>query len=132
MHEFFYVYLKPKYNEKAKLFYMDTYSLIVHVKTEYIYKDIAEDVEKKFDPSNYELKRLLPKGKNEDVMGLMKDELSQKIMKEFPRLRAKTYSQLTDDNDESKKKKDTKKCVIKKPLNLKIIKNCLQACQLEN
>ena len=132
MHEFFYVYLKPKYNEKAKLFYMDTYSLIVHVKTEYIYKDIAEDVEKKFDPSNYELKRLLPKGKNEDVMGLMKDELSQKIMKEFQRLRAKTYSKLTDDNDESKKEKDTKKCVIKKPLNLKIIKNCLQACQLEN
>ena len=34
--------------------YMDTDSFIVHVKTEDIYKDLAEDVEAKFDTSNFE------------------------------------------------------------------------------
>ena len=43
---------------------MDTDSLIVHVKTDYIYKDIAEDVEKRFDTSNFEIDIPLPKGKN--------------------------------------------------------------------
>ena len=41
-------YIKPKYGENAKLCYMDIDSLIVHVKTD-IYKDIAEDVETRFD-----------------------------------------------------------------------------------
>ena len=43
---------------------MDTDSLIVHVKTDDIYKDIAEDVEKRFDNSNFEIDIPLPKGKN--------------------------------------------------------------------
>ena len=45
MYEFWYDYVKPKYDEKAKLCYMDTDSFIVHVKTDDIYKDI-KDVEK--------------------------------------------------------------------------------------
>ena len=59
-----------------QLCYMDTDSFIVHVKTDDIYKDIAEDVEKRFDTSNFEIDRPLPKVKNEKVIGLMKDELS--------------------------------------------------------
>ena len=43
---------------------MGTGSFIVHVKTDDIYKDIAEDVEARFDTSNYELDGPLPKGKN--------------------------------------------------------------------
>ena len=54
---------------------MDTDSFIVHVKTDDIYKDIAVDVEKRFDTSNFEKDRLLPKGKNKKVIGLMKGEL---------------------------------------------------------
>ena len=49
MYEFWYDYVKPKYGENAKLCYMDTDSFIVHVKTDDIYKDIAEDVETRFD-----------------------------------------------------------------------------------
>ena len=60
---------KPKYNEKAKLCYMNTDSFIVYVKIEDIYEDIAKNVEKRFDTSNYELERLLPKGKNKKVFG---------------------------------------------------------------
>ena len=62
---------------------MDTDSFIVQIKTEDIYKDIAEDVETRFDTSNYELDRLLPKGKNKKVIGLMKDELGGETMTKF-------------------------------------------------
>ena len=44
MYEFWYDYVKPKYGEKAKLCYMDTENFIVYLKTDSIYKDIAEDV----------------------------------------------------------------------------------------
>ena len=60
---------------------MDTNSLIVYIKTDDINKDIAEVVETRFDTSNFELDRLLPKGKNKKVIGLMKDELGGQIMK---------------------------------------------------
>ena len=72
MYEFWYDYTKPKYGENAKVCYMDTESFIIYVKTDDIYKDIAEDVETRFHTSNFELDRLLPKGKNEKVIGLMK------------------------------------------------------------
>ena len=39
--------------------------------TDDIYKDIEEDVETRFDTSNYELDRPLPKGKNKKLIGLM-------------------------------------------------------------
>ena len=59
MSKFWYDYIKPKYCEKAKLYYMDTDHLIVQVKIDDIYKDIAEDVETEFDTSNYGMDRLL-------------------------------------------------------------------------
>ena len=62
---------------------MDTDSLIVYIKTDYIYKDIAEDVETRFDTSNYELDRPLPKGKNKKAIGLIKNKLGRKIMTKF-------------------------------------------------
>ena len=49
MYEFWYDYVKPIYGEKVKLCYMDTVSFIVYIKTEDIYKDIAKDVETRFD-----------------------------------------------------------------------------------
>ena len=59
MHKFWYDYVKPKYGTKAKLCYMDTDSFIVYIKTNYIYKDIAEGVETMFCTSSYELNRPL-------------------------------------------------------------------------
>ena len=100
MYEFWYNYVKPKYGEKAKLCYMDTNGFIVYIKTDDIYKDIPEDVETIFDTSNYELDRPLPKEKNKKVIGLIKDELDQKIMIKCVGLRAKTYSYLKDDGSE--------------------------------
>ena len=61
MYEFRYDYVKLKYGEKTKLYYMDTDSFIVYRKTDDIYKDIARDVETRFNTSNYKLDRPLSK-----------------------------------------------------------------------
>ena len=126
MYEFWYEYMKPKY-VNVKLCYMDTDSFIMHIKTKDFYEDISDDVEKRFDTSNYEYKfvecnRPLPKGKNKKMIGLMRDDLGGKIMIDFVALRLKTYSYLMDDDNEAKKTKGTKKYVIKKYLNSMIIK----------
>ena len=93
MYEFHYDYMKRKYDEKSlKLLYMDTDALVYDIKTEDVYKDIAEDVETRIDTSGYEPDRPLPIGKNKKVIGLMKDELGGKIMKDFISLRPKMYS----------------------------------------
>ena len=102
MYEFMYDYAKPKYGENAKLRYMGTDSCIAHVKTEDIYKEIAKEVETRFDTLNLELGRLLLKGKNKKVIRLMKDKLGGEIMIKFVRLTAKNYSYLTDEGTEDK------------------------------
>ena len=105
MYEFWYDYIKPKYQDNAKLCYMDTDSFIINIKTEDFYEGIANDVEKRFDTSNYEDNIPLSKGKNKKVIGLMKDELGRKIMTEFAALTPKTYSYLMDDGKSDKKAK---------------------------
>ena len=152
MCEFSYDYMKPKYNDNVKLCYMDTDSFVMHIKTNDFYKDIASDVENRFDTSNYEVntsqttsettaepsslersslersaleRRPLPTGKNKKVIGLMKDELGGKIIAEFVTLRPKTYSFLTDNGKEDKKAKGTKKCIIKKMIKFNDYKKCL-------
>ena len=49
MYEFWYDYMRPKYKEKAKVYYTNTDSFTTHIKTEDFYKDIADDVDKRFD-----------------------------------------------------------------------------------
>ena len=125
MYEFWYDYMKPQYSNDVKLCYMDTDSFVMNIKTEDFYKDIANDVEKRFDMSNYEVDRPLPTGKNKKVIGLMKDESGGRIMTEFITLRAKAYTYLTDDSKEDKKAKGTKKCVIKRMIKFDDYKRCL-------
>ena len=117
--------MKPNYFNKVKLCDMDTDSFVMNIKMNDFYKDIANDVEKRFDTSNYECNRPLPTEKNNKVIGLMKDELGGKIITEFVTLRPKTYSYSTDDGKEDKKAKGTKKCVIKRMIKFNDYKNCL-------
>ena len=94
-------------------------------------EEIVEDVETRFDTSNYELDRPLPKGKKKKVIGLMTDELGGKIMKWFFRLR--TYSCLKVNVSEDDKAKGIKivssrenlklKKTVQKKLNFKIKKH---------
>ena len=90
MYEFWHNYVKRKYGQNEKLCYMDTDSFIIDEKTDDIYKMISEDVETRFDTSNFESERPLIKGKNKKVIGLIKDEIGGKIKTKFVGLRAKT------------------------------------------
>ena len=69
----------------------------------------------------------MPTGKNEKEIGLMKDELGGKIMTEFVALRPETYAYAidVDKDNEFKKAKGTKKCVIKEKLKFEEHKDCL-------
>ena len=118
MYEFHYDYVIPKYEDRLKLCYMDTDSLIYSIKTEDFYSDISPDIESRFDTSGYpnDESRPLPVGKNKKVIGLMKDELGGEIMKEFVSLRPKMCSYRVG-NSEPKKCKGIKKCVVKKTIS---------------
>ena len=111
-YESWYDYVKPKYKDKAKLRHMDTDSFVIHIFNEDFFEDISNAVERCFDTSNYDKndRRPLQIDMNKKVIGLSKDELGEKIMKEFCVLRAKTYTYLMDDDE--KKDKGIKKCVI--------------------
>ena len=123
MYEFHYDYMLPKYGKNIKLCYMDTDSFVYDIKTKDFYKDIAEDVETRFDTSGY-CDRPLPVGKNKKVIGLMKDELRGEVMKEFVSLRPKMYSYKVG-STEPKKCKGIKKCVVKKTITFEDYKKCL-------
>ena len=130
MYEFWYDYLKPKYQDNIKLCYMDTDSFIIQIETDDFFKDISNDVDKWFDTSKYDKNdnRPLEIGKNKKIIGKFKDELNGKIITEFIALRAKTYAytQLNEDKiEEHKKAKGTKKFVIKKHLNFELYKRAL-------
>ena len=105
---------------------------IVCIKTADNYKDIAEHIKTRFDTSNQELHRPLPKRKNKQVIELTKDGLGGKIMTKSVGLRGKTYSYLIDDGSEDKIAKGTKICVIKRKNKFENYTNCSEASQLEN
>ncbi|XP_057300808.1 uncharacterized protein LOC130636808 [Hydractinia symbiolongicarpus] len=108
---------------------MDTESFLYHIRTEDIYRDIADDVKTRFDTSAYSKDddRPLPIGKNKKVVGLMKDELSGKIMTEFITLRAKlyVYKSITKWGGDPKAK-GVKKCVTAKSITFEDYQRCLE------
>ena len=125
MYEFHYDYMKRKYtDDKLTLCYMDAHSLIYSIKTEDFYKNIADDVETKFDTSGYIPDRPLPVGLNKKVIGLMKDELGGEIMREFVSLQPKMYSYKVG-NSKPRKCKGIMKCVVKKTISFDDCKKCL-------
>ena len=84
----------------GKLSYMDIDSFVIYIETEDFYKDIADDVEKWFDTSNYNEndKRPFTIGKNKKIPGLFTDESNGNFMKKFVALRAKIYAYLMEDD----------------------------------
>ena len=125
MYKFHNDYMIPKYGDRLKFCYMDTDSLVYHIKTEDFYADIADDVQMRFVTSGYIPDRPLPVGLNRKVIGLMKDELRGKIMTEFVALSPKLYSYRELDGLEDKKCKGIKKCIVKKTLTFEDYKTCL-------
>ena len=120
--------MRPKYGSKAELYYMDTGSSVEVIETEDVYRDIAKDVETRFNTGGYskDENRPLPIGKNKKVIGLMKDEICRKIMTEFVSLRAKMYVyRKTDKKMEEKRCKGTKQCVVVEKITFGDFKTCL-------
>ena len=118
MYQFWYDYIKLKYGGKARLCYMDTDSFIIYIETEDFYEDIAGDVEKWFDTSNYDKndERRLPIEINGKILDKFKDEPGGKIMAKNAALRAKVYAYLKEDGGVHKRAKGTKKCAIKREI----------------
>ena len=104
-----------------------TDSVVIYAITEDFYEDIADDVKKLFDTSNYNKvdKRPLPTGETEKIIGIFKEELRGKIIKKFVGLRAKKYGYLMDDDTEHKNAKATKKYVMKREVTFKNYEDCL-------
>ena len=127
MYDFHYNYIKPKYGAKAKLLFTDTDSFLYEIKTEDFYKDIAGDVKDRFDTSEYPENHPsgIPTGINKKVLGMFKDEVAGKNIKEFVGLRAKLYSFIIEDGEENKKCKGVKKQVVKKSITHEDYKTCL-------
>ncbi|KAK4886036.1 hypothetical protein RN001_002307 [Aquatica leii] len=116
MYEFFYDYAKKKYEKNVNLLYTDTDSLILEIKTENVYEDMKNDIDK-FDTSNYPIDNIhnMPIGK--PVLGRMKDEYAGNIVTLFLGTGAKAYCvQLL--SELIKKAKGVKHYVIKKHLTL--------------
>ena len=111
MYVFHYNYIKRKYGNKAKRLFTDTDSLMYKIQTEDFYKDISEDVEHRFDTSDYPPNHPsgIPSGLNKKVLGMFKDEAGGKVIDEFVGLRAKLYSYKMLEGNESKKCKGVKK-----------------------
>ena len=91
-----------------------------------IYKDTANDVEKRFDTSNYEVERSLTIDKNKKLIGLTNNKLCEEIMTELVDLRPKAFSYLIDGCVVDKKAKGIKNCIIKKRLKFRDYKKCQQ------
>ena len=127
MYDFHYNYIKQKYEDKAKLLFTDTDSLMYEIQTEDFYKDISKDVKHKFDTSDYPPNHPsgIPSGVNKKVLGMFKDEAGGKVIDEFVGLRAKSYSYKMSEGEESKKCKGVKKSVIKKSILHEDYKKCL-------
>ena len=121
MYQFSYDYIKPKYQDRAKLCYMDTDNFANYIKIEDFIKTLLMMSK---NGLTYQTTEKMIKDRFQQIR-TRKDELGGKIMKEFVALKAKTYPYLMNDDTEHKKAKGTKKCVIKRDLMLKNYKDCL-------
>ena len=90
MYDFHYNYIKKKYNDKAKLLFTDTDSLIYEIEIEDAYKDFLSDKDK-FDNSEYPENSPYFDKSNKKLIGKFKDEASGIPINEFIGLRSKTY-----------------------------------------
>jgi hypothetical protein len=127
MYDFHYKYIKAKYGDKATLLFTDTDSLAYEIKTEDFYADISNDVETRFDTSEYpkEHPSGIKTGVNKKVVGMFKDEAAGKQIEEFVGLRAKLYSYKMWDGKENKKCKGVKKNVVEHTITHEDYKNTL-------
>lgn len=123
MYDFWYNYIKKKYEKSAQLQMTDTDSVLFSCETNDIYEDMKSAMEY-FDTSDYPESHMLYNEWNKKVLGKMKDETNGKPINEFVGLRSKMYSFLCD-NKEEKRAKGIAKATVKKDLKHECYKNTL-------
>ena len=111
MYQFPYDNIKNKYDNKSKLLFTDTDSLMYEIKTEDVYEDFSSNKEM-FNFSNFSTKLKYYDDSNRLIIGKMKDETRGSEFEEFVELKAKMYSFLVDDNNEHKKEKGVNRNLI--------------------
>ena len=107
MNDFYYYYIRNKHDNKSKLLFTNTDTLM--------YKDVYEDFNSDkeiFDFSNYSTKSKYYDDSNKLAIEKMKDETGGVDIEEFVGLKSKMYSFLVDDNIEHKKAKDMNRNVV--------------------
>lgn len=129
MYEFYYQYLKAKYDERVTLQFTDTDSFLFHCVTDDIYMDMQENIDL-FDTSNFPQPHFLHSNKNKKVLNKMKSETADKPILEFVGLRAKQYSFIyidvaKDKEMEERKCKGISKVTIKNDLKHELYKRTL-------
>ena len=124
MYDWYYNKLKKKYGKNCTLLYTDTDSLLVDIKTDDVYKDMAETKDE-YDFSDYPKDHPLYDETNKKVIGKMKDECASAPVAEYIGLRPKLYSILRADENLIKGAKGVKKYVIKKHINFDNYKDAL-------
>ena len=122
MYNFYYNTLKKTYSDKIQLLYTDTDSVIIHVQTEDIYQDMAQNLDD-YDTSNYQADHPLFSTANKKVIGKFKDELGGKVMTEFVGIRPKMYSYAGEES--GKRAKGVKKRVLRKTISHDDYRTCL-------
>ena len=109
MYEFYYTHLKARYGPRCELIYTDTDSLLLHIQTDDVYKDMAA-YEWHYDTSNYPKDHELYSAKNKKALGKMKDECGGELIEEVIALRPKMYSIKKASSSIKKAKGVKKKC----------------------
>ncbi|XP_070529810.1 uncharacterized protein [Cardiocondyla obscurior] len=126
LYEFHHEYMQPLYQNKCKIMYTDTDSLIYHIECEDVYEIMKRDINR-FDTSDYACDNVygIPQV-NKKVPGLMKDENNGAIMTEFIGLRAKMYALRVDGKKDTKKIKGVKSNVVAKKITFDDYTRCLK------
>ena len=116
MYDYYYNDLKKQYGDACHLLYTDTDSLLLHIKTDDVYKDMQCNANL-YDTSNFDKNHYLFNETNKKVLGKFKDECEGVPIKEYVGLRPKMYSIITADTAiQFRKAKGVKKCVVKKEI----------------
>lgn len=129
MYDFHYNYMKKKYGTNAKLLFTDTDSLAYEIKTDDVYLDFKDDIQARFDTSDFKedhpaIKLGFKNGINKKVIGMFKDEAGGRQIDEFVGLRAKLYSYTIGEYN-SKKCKGVKRAVVENTITHEDYKKCL-------
>lgn len=111
MYDFYYYQMKRKYGDRVCLLYTDTDSLLMQIKTNDVYRDMADQLDL-YDTSDFPKDHYLHNTTNKKVLGKMKDECASKPITEYVGLRSKMYS-IMKDNGNIRKAKGVKKYVVK-------------------